>query len=180
MCQLLCMSGACLISITDHAYPPPSTPFEKLGSNMCIQKIYPKLWPKVLSKKKNKRTLVRTSIGCTNILSHHYLFHELVKDFAIEKSSSWMEDHFHWIHARSRAIHLAMQSANVVSSCTSRNHCFLLHVESNLLSILSLGIYHLHNFILLHYLTFFILVFCSIDPKFSKMLGLRQLHLKIQ
>lgn len=91
-----------------------------------------------------------------------------------------MEDHFHWIHARSRAIHLAMQSANVVSSCTSINHHFLLHVESNLLNILSLGVYHLHNFILLHYLTLFILVFCSIDPKFGKMLGLIQLHLKIQ
>jgi hypothetical protein len=41
------------------------------------------------------------------------------KVFAIEKSSSWMEDHFHCIHARSRAIHLAMQSANVVSSCNN-------------------------------------------------------------
>jgi hypothetical protein len=46
---------------------------------MCIQKIYPKLGPKVLSKKKNKRTLVQTCIGCTNILSHYDLFHELVK-----------------------------------------------------------------------------------------------------
>jgi hypothetical protein len=73
-----------------------------------------------------------------------------------------------------------MQSANVVSSCTSINRRFLLHVGLNLLNILSLGIYHLHNFILVHYLTFFYLVFCSNDPKFSKMLGLRQLHLKIQ